>query len=308
MVRSRLDRCRWSSRRRPLTGRAVRAASLGTSSGRTSAGTAATRSRRTSTARGLPCRSVISPRAAGTRVHRIIWLSAVPRSWYPSALCSCQAKPTMPSSVPVTAAAVVRSSRGRTGRAPARVQRLVGVTVGAERQHQAERGDVHGGRRTSVAEERKRHPRGRDQTEVARNRDRDLDADQRCEAGRGQPRGAAPGAAAGTDDPPDEHGRGEDGQGAGEDSVLLHQAGEGEVGLPVGQVQRHQSVQRMLRAAGQAAPGQRDVHLQDRPAGAVGVGRAAEEGVQPLLLVGVQQVLAERQQPARRRRGRARAP
>ena len=281
---------------------------MGTSSGRTSAGTAATRSRRTSTARGFPCRSVISPRAAGTRVQRIIWLSAASRSWDPSALCSCQAKPSMPIRVPVTATAVVRSSRGRAASSRRRHPEAVRLTVGAESQHQPERGDVHGGRRTSVAEQRKRHPGGRDQAEVARHRDRDLDADQRREAGRGQPRGAAPRAAAGADDPPHEHGRGEDGQGAGEDSVLLHQAGEGEVGLPVGQVQRHQPMQRMLRAAGQAAPGQGDMHLQDRPAGAVGVGRAAEEGVAAAPAgrgaAGARRTAA----PARRRRGRARAP
>ena len=296
MVRSRLDRCRSSSRRTPLTGRAVRAARTGTSSGRTSAGTVATRSRLTTTARGFPCRSVMSPRAAGTRVHRIIWLSAAARSWDPSALCSCQTKPTMPSRAAVTARAVVRSSRGRSGSSPPRAPEPVGLPVGAESQHQPERGDVHGGRRTSVAQQRERHPGGRDQAEVAGDRDRDLDADQRGEPGRGERRGAAERAAAGTHDPPHEDGCGEDGQGAGEDPVLLHQAGEREVGLPAGQVERHQPVQRMLRAAGEAAPGQRDVHLQDRPAGAVGVGRAAQEGVEPLLLVGVQPVLAERQQ------------
>ena len=81
----------------------------------------------------------------------------------------------------------------------------------------------------------------------------------------------------------------------GDDLVMLDDAGEGEVGVPVGKVEPHHVVQRMVRPAGQSAPGQGDVHLLDRPAGPVGVGRPAQEGVEPLLLVGVQQVLGERQ-------------
>ena len=65
--------------------------------------------------------------------------------------------------------------------------------------------------------------------------------------------------------------------------------------MPVGEVEPHHVVQRMVRAPGQPAPGQGDVHLLDRPAGPVDVGRPAQEGVEPLLLVGVQQVHDERQ-------------
>ena len=301
-MRSRLDRCRWSCRRRPRDRPRGEGGEPGHVGGRAPApaprppGRAGRRRRA-----GLPCRSVISPRAAGTRVQRIIWRQrGVARSCGP-----CGALQLPGEADHADQGAGDRDARwcapagGARRPGPRRLQSRWRLPVGAQGQHQAERGDVDGGRRTAVAEQREGHPRGRDQAEVARDRDRDLDADQRGEAGRGQRRGTAPGAAAGADDPPDEHGRGEDGQGAGEDPVLLDEAGEGEVGLPLGQVQRHQPVQRVLRAAGQAAPGQRDVHLQDRPAGTVGVGRAAEEGVQPLLLVGVQQVLAERQHDAR---------
>ena len=43
---------------------------------------------------------------------------------------------------------------------PAAAPQAVRLTVRAEGQHQAERGDVHGGRRTSIAEERERHSGG----------------------------------------------------------------------------------------------------------------------------------------------------
>jgi hypothetical protein len=171
----------------------------------------------------------------------------------------------------------------------------VGLAVGAQRQHQPEGGDVHGGRRAAVAQEGERHSCRGDQAEVACHRDRDLDADQGREPGRGQRCGAVAAVATGADDPPHEHRRGEHGRRPGQDPELLDDAGERQVGVPVRQVEPHQLVQRVVRAAGQAAPGQGDVHLPDRPPGPVGVGGPAQEGVQPLLLVGVEQLLGERQ-------------
>ncbi|GIM62762.1 hypothetical protein Pve01_93080 [Planomonospora venezuelensis] len=60
--------------------------------------------------------------------------------------------------------------------------------------------------------------------------------------------------------------------------------------MPVRQVEPHQPVQRVVATTGQATPGQGDVHLPDRPPGPVCVRRPAQEDVQPLLLVGVEQL------------------
>ena len=172
--------------------------------------------------------------------------------------------------------------------------------VAAHGQHHPDRGQVYDERGSAVAEQRERDAGQREQPEVAAHRDDGLDTQQDRQPGADQRAVRGAGGPAGQRQPPHEDDRGEHRAGPGDQSALSGQAGQGQVGLPLGQVLRAQDAQRVIGPPEQRPRAHRDLCLLYGPARAcrrlVGTDQEAAE---PLDLVGPQQADHQRRRDSR---------
>ena len=163
----------------------------------------------------------------------------------------------------------------------------------ANPEHETERGQVSGGGRAPVAEQREGDSGQRGAAEVAGDRDGHLRREERGQGARHQGGlgcGRQPGR---RHQAPDQHDHRQEGEPAADEPPLLDQAGEGEVGLAGGQVLGQELVDRRSDDAVEPARRDRDVGLERRPAGALVVVGAVQERVQPGQLVGAHEAQRE---------------
>ena len=131
--------------------------------------------------------------------------------------------------------AVSRTNRGRGLRPPRKGPQPSAGAVPADGEDDPDRGEVHDERGAAVAEEGERDTRQRQQPEVAAYGDDGLDGHENRQAAADQRPVRGTRRPAGQRESPHDDDRGKYRTGARDQSPLPDQAGQGQVGLPLGQ-------------------------------------------------------------------------